>query len=445
MNPRLSLPGSLPGLSPSKAPASVPAASGLPAIAPQAPSPRPGDVKSTPEPTGRPTALGLPSSRESLRGLNAYGGSNAYLKVSSLGEISPDRAEINPARSTTESRLSNLEHFALVRQNGRALDELVEVSKQIVPISQQLQPDLLNWKSNAPSEQVQAFDRIHGMLAGDPIAQVAFESLLVSGRLTDSRPSATEQSLLETLADASTRKAQEPLQMPVILADVVQELADPASINQAARGTCAAGAVQNAMASTDPAEYARIVTGLASEEGVVTLRNGTEMRREAEGELLDNSGRTDSSRLFQDVALQLSVEKPEHDFRNPRMMSDDPRSGLKIHLPDGRSLPTSADAHLAKPEGAAKVLSAMTGLRYHAYVSTNFDHLENALQKGQPIWIGLDSSRPGQERHAISLVAMDRADPANPQFVALNSWGQSHRFTRADLVKAATAIVAPEP
>lgn len=94
-----------------------------------------------------------------------------------------------------------------------------------------------------------------------------------------------------------------------ILNTVVGQLAEPERIKQGGRDTCAAATIQYMLARRDPAEYARIVSGLI--EGMddrVRLRDGTTLRRVPSSINEDNSDRNQVDRLVQSSLMQRGWE-----------------------------------------------------------------------------------------------------------------------------------------
>lgn len=101
-----------------------------------------------------------------------------------------------------------------------------------------------------------------------------------------------------------------------LLGDAIQHIADPGRINQGYKGTCAVTCVEIFVAERYPAEYIRLVAGLASPEGTVNLRDGQELRRDEE--VLAWSGmearRSPVSRLLQVAFMEFAY--PELDYQN---------------------------------------------------------------------------------------------------------------------------------
>ncbi|GEM_PF-3406807 len=136
--------------------------------------------------------------------------------------------------------------------------------------------------------------------AEDPAAQMAYDTLLASGKLTAGARDKSGRLLLDALDDVRKRHGLPPY----ILGDVIQELADPVSIGQEGQETCAPATAQMYLARENPVDYARIMGDLVT-RGQVDLMNGTTVKM-APGLLpvpsksANADYRTDSSVAFQD-------------------------------------------------------------------------------------------------------------------------------------------------
>lgn len=86
-----------------------------------------------------------------------------------------------------------------------------------------------------------------------------------------------------------------------LLNTVIQNLQNPESITQGDRQTCAAATVQTLLAKQDPAEYVRLVAGLASPEGKVALKDGSVLGRDS---LQMGNGRSIVDNLMQPALMQ---------------------------------------------------------------------------------------------------------------------------------------------
>ena len=461
------------------------------------PASRGEDVNATRPPSKQTSAIDLSSLPAKFRGVDPHGASKSYLPVSSLSM--PANVPLKQGRVIGGSIEVNLE--VMPADPNMPSHVLPGLANGVQDGKKLLAPAVASWKAAANPERVAAFDRVREALDKDPRAQFAFDSLLVAGRLTDSRLSAEGKPLLETLDSASSLPTRSPLRMEGILADVVQELADPVSIGQELRGTCTAASMQTVMAISDPAEYARIMTGLAAEPGKVTLRGGQELQREPGSERPDDSRRTDTSRLFQDAAVQLQVSVPGLDYRNPERV--EPTDTLTLlHQPDGKTVVAlEADPEFMRPPGVARVLSALTGTPHEslltgvdfreianpidlvgrraisgdtearrlldafesaptkeaalkmrpaldAFVDRHgtkadpavLDRMDRVLERGQPVSVGIPTDKGN---HQITLVGLERGSDGAPTYLASNSWKMSHRFTRDDLSKILLNVALP--
>lgn len=143
----------------------------------------------------------------------------------------------------------------------------------------------------------QQYAQLKAQTAQAPQARLALQMLLLEGKLTGAQ-SAEGRTLLAELSRLGAAVVPQELPRDAMLQQVLLELAHPTAIAQHDKWTCAATSAQIMMATQRPAEYVRILTGLAT-EGRVNLSNQDTLVRE-EGTLLDDgSGRTHSGRLFQ--------------------------------------------------------------------------------------------------------------------------------------------------
>lgn len=106
--------------------------------------------------------------------------------------------------------------------------------------------------------------------------RTALEALESRGLLErrDSTGKTLMESLLtlaeETLWDPFTREPGRTR----IFSELVFNVFDPKRINQGLKATCAAACIEGYLAERDPAEYARLIAGLVTREGLVTMKSG---------------------------------------------------------------------------------------------------------------------------------------------------------------------------
>ncbi len=136
-------------------------------------------------------------------------------------------------------------------------------------------------------------------------------TLLESGKLLDTDPEG--HTLLENLSALSTQRCAQGIDGRQILRDVVLAVANPNSIHQGSRGTCGPTTVEYLHAKNSPADYVRVIAGLASEQGSVRLRNGTELARDQGCVPEDGSRRTAASRIYQASMMELANGDEEYD------------------------------------------------------------------------------------------------------------------------------------
>ena len=129
----------------------------------------------------------------------------------------------------------------------------------------------------------------------DGPGRAALKGLLLDGKMS--------AGLLDNLSKIATQPLAAGMKRGELLSSTVREIADPASINQGNRQTCAAATGQILIAKEDPAEYARIVAGLASPKGKVVLANGATLERDKNWKQ-DNSGRSITASLTQSAFMQ---------------------------------------------------------------------------------------------------------------------------------------------
>ncbi len=185
-----------------------------------------------------------------------------------------------------------------------------------------------------------------------------------------------------------------------LVGELVLNLADPGRINQGLKGTCAAACVERHLAVSAPAEYGRLIFGLAAPPGEVALRGGGLLVRDerslrwAPGE----AARSPVSRLLQAAAMEFAY--PELDYRNLEDGYLDPR---------GRRLASGLGL-----DAFDRLLEAATGQRWDT-LSDRQAHLRRLLEKA-----GFDTSAvPRLERDGPSILRRSLA--ANqPVFVTLD-------------------------
>ncbi|MDB5098175.1 MAG: hypothetical protein JWM80_2596 [Cyanobacteria bacterium RYN_339] len=241
-------------------------------------------------------------------------------------------------------------------------------------------------------EDRQRYDHLLAATHHDVQARLALETLLVTGKLTNSPKNVDGQDLLSALDQVATQPVEPPINRNQMLSDMIQEIAQPAAIAQHAYGTCTVTSVEVKTALENPAEYARIIGGLASPEGKVKLANGQVLHRYP-GTQHPEAGdrRSISARLWQPAMMDFG--RRLHDYRN----SPGDLGGL-----DGY--------------GVDRVLDAINGANAHLHLGNSeatLDAIRKATEHGASVPCGVQWGAGG---HKILVTGIhgDRVSYINP-------------------------------
>lgn len=176
--------------------------------------------------------------------------------------------------------------------------------------------------------QKKVFDGLFKQMgdAQRPDGQLALQELLTSGRLTIGSHENPGRNLYDALDKLNRQPMADglstPLQRNTLMAELLQELADPFAVSQEHKGTCAATSRGQILWSMkDPAGYTDFLSQLASPRGKAKLPNGQVVQRPVDwnagndrgpsramkpGESR-NLGRTLSSKLVEPVFMQVGI------------------------------------------------------------------------------------------------------------------------------------------
>lgn len=259
--------------------------------------------------------------------------------------------------------------------------------------------------------QRKQFDRVWG--AADSRGQQALVKLLADGKLLSSKDLRSGDRLLTHLDRLATQPLPKGLERSELLGSLIAQAQDPGTISQGSRGTCTVTTAEYMLAKKSPAEYARVVSDLASTSGQATLASGAKAKRIASSLPPDDSGRSSSSRLFEAAMMEYgngpltySNETDQHGI-----------AGTSF-LPGGLT-----------PLSTTRVLSAVLGEDYDTETTLLgrdrlMKSLKNALAEGQMVPVSLDwrgSTEKKRSGHEILVlkIEQDRVYYRNP-------WGQTH-------------------
>lgn len=254
------------------------------------------------------------------------------------------------------------------------------------------------------------YQAVKEQLKDDPQAQLALQLLLIEQKLPGSKNEAGKDVLqaLAVLANPKTQLAK-GIHRQDLLGQLVRELATPSAINQHGKGTCTVTSMQIMMAREHPAEYVRIVAGLASPEGTVTLADGSTLVREPGTVGNDGSGRSIPSRLWQPALMEFANGE-NVDYDNVKdQHSDTGHSGLSEDRID-----KAMDALLGKNVATLNVQDeGLEAVMREIGRSTEAGHgVPVAMRWGVP---GPDGQYPGSHEILVTKIENGRVYFTNPQ------------------------------
>lgn len=276
--------------------------------------------------------------------------------------------------------------------------------------------------------------------AGDQVARLALQKLLLAGDLPgakDLQRGHTTLSAFENLLTASfgahaTGGLPTETYRNRLLCDSIQEIAQPASMAQRDRGTCAATVVEMKLAQEQPAEFLRLVTGLAGPNKGVTLANG---------ETLDYvpRGGTESRSAVQQLMAPALMGHTATGWTTYKDGQNDHFSWLGFDVGSGLTAP-EVDKLLEATFG--KTYQYTSGLESASSLDRSKAALDVVRRTGQGEWVlvGMRYSPAGQEHSAHKLIATGfevRADEHGVQrsmMGLINPWGRREYIEYSEFV-----------
>ena len=256
-----------------------------------------------------------------------------------------------------------------------------------------------------------------GRPQGDPVAALALQTLLLEGQLPGDKAIGGKDNLLTTLSKLNRQQLAPGLDRQQLLSDVVQEIAVPEAIAQRNRGTCVPTAIEIQLAQTNPAEYVRLISGLASPAGEVTTAGGDVIKRE-EGVLDDGTPRALTQKLLAPALMELGDGLADYDNEK------DQHVGGAL---DGKSGLTAAQADV--------VLESLYGHDF-AFQNTSSaeekkagtDFVLSEANAGREVLVAI---RWGTGSHKVLVTGSETRDGV--EYVKIiNPWGREELIPRAD-------------
>ncbi len=257
---------------------------------------------------------------------------------------------------------------------------------------------------------------------GDPVAALALQTMLLEGRL------ARHPQLLANLQAVVSQALAPELDRQQLLADLVQEVAVPEAINQTSKGTCVPTAIGIQLAMNDPAEYVRLVSGLATPEGTVVTRGGDVLRREP-GVFDDGTSRSTAQRLLAPALMELG--NGDHEYDNGADQNQE------------RVLWWTNEYQGLYPEQADRILESLYGrdFAYHSLGSQTereraMDYVSERLAQGESVLVAVAWGDGG---HQLLVTGTELVDGV--EYVRyVNPWGRVERLPMSEFVERMRAV-----
>lgn len=322
-------------------------------------------------------------------------------------------------------------------------------AKRLIDQARPLVAERLATFTPAQRAQYEAVARVVGQVA--PGATLALQTLVLADppRLPGARPNHDGQDLLgalHALSQPGTRLAA-GIDRHELVRHLVREVAEPSAINQRSRGTCATTSLQMIVAMKDPAEFVRLVAGLASPKGAVTLRNG---------ETLERVWGTEKP-----LPLKDTYDGKTYDIPDERSISTRLFSAAFMDYANGENTYDNAtDKHVDIQEGGLADFEVQTAVAGALGIPIDtvyapkeapftakdpvFDRLRAATASGMPISIGMKWGAPDEDGkihggHEVIVTAV-----SHDQVHILNPWGTEETIGLEAFAERVGALHFPE-
>ncbi len=260
------------------------------------PAPAPGATPSPPPPPADP-ARGLSAEQrtklnDALAGKNGPQAQAAAQALMAQAAVLPD---------DTRLKVLNLATRDLAGADGQNLTKLFTSPA---------------WLSATPDQKRQLLDvaSVAGPKGLESLAKLSGSSKLLTDKDTNGKTLLDNLALLSNQqlnkaigAAGSDPQATNAITRQRLVDSVLAATSEPAgSIKQGSFNTCVPTSMEFELASSNPAEYARLVAGLASEQGQVTTKGGAtfELQKDYLDQYMKGDDRLASSVLFQGAAME---------------------------------------------------------------------------------------------------------------------------------------------
>ncbi len=252
-----------------------------------------------------------------------------------------------------------------------------------------------------------------GRRNGDPVAALALQTTLLEGGLPGDRALGGSDTLLSGLEHMATQEVAPGIDRQQLLSDVVQEVATPQAVAQSTKGTCMATSIEIQLLRDNPAEYVRLVSGLASPDASVRTAGGDQLAVEPTA-LTDDTGRSVSQRLLAPALMELGNGSANYD------------NTTDLHSTGGNGLSTQqADTVLGSLYGRD---FAFSDVRTDDERARGNQQVMDELASGNSVVVGLQWIEFG---HAV--LATGREQRGDELYVnIINPWGREESILASE-------------
>jgi hypothetical protein len=267
---------------------------------------------------------------------------------------------------------------------------------------------------------------------GDPVSALALQKMLLEGSLPGDKALGGDGTLLDQLHGLATQTVGEGIDRRQLLSDVVQEVATPESIAQRNKGTCAATSVAVQLAMENPAEYVRLVSGLASPEAQVTLADGkTVIQREQLGTFKEDI-RSESQELLA-PALMEAANGSGLDYQDGTDSHYD-ENGDYVH----KGLNATESDRLAEAV-FARPYDTMPNIDTPEEQAEAWERIQEHTANGETVAVGM--SWGPNEAHKVVVTGTGVNPKTGEEYVEYtNPWGRTERMPKDEFLDRVNSI-----
>lgn len=268
-----------------------------------------------------------------------------------------------------------------------------------------------------------AYRTVAALVETDTEGRLALQNLVLSGRLAASPVTASGDSVLVQLAKLSTQPLGDGINRRTLVAQLLEEIDDPAKIYQGDHNTCVPAVVTIMLARRHPAEFVRLVAGLASPEGRVEMASGAMLQRAADWRAPDG-GRTLDQALLQPALMAYGVKWEKLTYDNARDRLSDGGNGLSVQ-----------EANVVLQGISNRAARAVEFYSSRDGVDAAVEHIAKATAQGLPVPVGVTWTGIKGHKILVEKIADGRVYYTNPygtqEFMTLSEFKK--RLTNANL------------